>query len=77
MSLKEIDFSGGDSVYCINQVQLKKAFDLVKNDADTGRKINALLEQIERDFSRNERAALSFILVDKLLRTRATVDAAG
>ena len=73
MSLKEIDFSGGESVYCINEVQLKKAFDLVKNDPESAKKINGLLDQIENDFSRNERAALSFILVDRLLRSKVTV----
>ena len=75
MSLKEIDFSGGESVYCINEVQLKKAFDLVKNDPDSAKKINGLLDQIETGFSRNERAALSFILVDRLLRSKVSVEA--
>ena len=70
MSLKEVDLTGGESVYCINQVQLKKAFDLVKNNGESAEKINALLEKIETDFSRNERAALSFILVDRLLRSK-------
>ena len=70
MGLKEVDFSGGESVYCINEVQLKKAFDLVKSNPESAGKINAVLEQIESGFSRNERAALSFILVDKLLRSR-------
>lgn len=73
MSLKEIDFSGGESVYCINEVQLKKAFELVKADPESARKINAILDQIESNFSRNERAALSFILVDKLLKSRVPV----
>jgi hypothetical protein len=74
MGLKEVDFSGGESVYCINEVQLKKAFDLVKNNPESAGKINALLEQVESGFSRNERAALSFILVDRLLRSRVVVD---
>jgi hypothetical protein len=73
MSLKEVDLSGGESVYCINQVQLKKAFELVKNSPESAAKINSLLEHVENDFTRNERAALSFILVDRLLRTKETV----
>lgn len=73
MGLKEIDFSGGESVYCINEAQLKKAFELVKDEPESARKINDILDQIETGFSRNERAALSFILVDRLLRSRATV----
>lgn len=73
MGLKEIDFSGGESVYCINEVQLKKAFELVKAAPESAQKINGILDQIERGFSRNERAALSFILVDRLLRSKATV----
>lgn len=73
MGLKETDFSGGESVYCINEVQLKKAFELVKADPESARKINSILDQVEHGFSRNERAALSFILVDRLLRSKATV----
>ena len=70
MSLKEVDFSGGESVYCINQVQLKKALELVQADSESARKVNSLLETIEQEFDRNEKAALSFILVDRLLRTK-------
>ncbi len=70
MSLKEVDLTGGESVYCINRSQLKRAFDLVQANPASGAKINALLEQIEQDFDRNERAALSFILVDRLLKSR-------
>ncbi len=70
MSLKEVDLTGGESVYCINRSQLKRAFDLVHANPASGAKINALLAQVEQDFDRNERAALSFILVDRLLKSR-------
>lgn len=70
MSLKEVDLTGGESVYCINESQLKRAFEMAQENPDTGKKINRLIEQIEQDFSRNERAALSFILVDRLLKKR-------
>ncbi len=70
MSLKEVDLTGGESVYCINEAQLKRAFEMVRTSPETSEKVNKLIEQIERDFSRNERAALSFILVDRLLKKR-------
>lgn len=70
MSLKEVDLTGGESVYCINRSQLKRAFDLAQSNAESGAKINEMLQRIENDLSRNERAALSFILVDRLLKNR-------
>jgi hypothetical protein len=64
----QIDLSGGESVYCINEAQLKKAFELAENDPDSSVRIKNYLNRIEADLSRNERAALAFILVDHLLK---------
>ena len=70
MSLKEVDLTGGESVYCINRAQLKRAFELVEANPVSGTKITEVIEKIERELTRNERAALSFILVDRLLKHR-------
>lgn len=65
----QIDLSGGESVYCINEAQLRKAFELAENDPDSSVRIKDFLKKIETNLSRNERAALAFILVDHLLKS--------
>ena len=68
MSLKEVDLTGGESVYCINQVQLKKAFELAEQDPESGPRIQSALEELQTELTRNELAALSFLLIDRLLK---------
>ena len=68
MSLKEVDLTGGESVYCINQVQIKKAFALLDGESESGSRVRRFLEEIDTNLDRNERAALSFVLIEKLLR---------
>ncbi len=68
MSMKAIDLTGGESVYCINEGQLQRAYDLVMSDSLTADKINAHLKRLEEKLDRNERAALAFILIDRLLK---------
>ena len=69
MAVQAVDITGGESVYCINQAQLAAAFRLAEQDPEAGRRINAVLGTIQRDLSRNEQAALAFVLIDKLLKT--------
>lgn len=66
MKLTARDITGGESVYCINEVQLEKAYQMLDTEAE--RKIEVLLEQIQSDFDRNQQAALAFVLVDRLLK---------
>ncbi len=69
MSAKPIDILGGESVYCINQQQLRKSFELAERDPVSGPKIRAAIEQLESSLGRNELAALSFVLIDRLLKS--------
>lgn len=69
MAVQPVDLSGGESVYCINQAQLERAFQLAHADPDSGPRIRAALHGLEQDLSRNERAALAFVLIDRLLKT--------
>ena len=69
MAVQAVDITGGESVYCINQAQLAAAFRLAQQDPEAGPRINAALSNIQRDLSRNEQAALAFVLIDKLLKT--------
>jgi hypothetical protein len=69
MSVEPIELMGGESIYCINESQLKKAFELTRSNSETGFKINEQIEYLENTLNRNERAALAFVLIDRLLRS--------
>ena len=70
VAFQEFDLDGGDSVYCINEVQLRKAFEMIEEGSDSSERIQQMLEKIDSSLSRNERAALSFVLIHRLLGTR-------
>ena len=69
MSIRPIELLGGESVYCINEAQLKGAFKLANDDPQTAPKIQAEIHGLEQRMSRNERAALAFVLIDRLLKS--------
>lgn len=64
--MKQIDIIGAESVYCIDEVQLKKAIKLSQGDSPSATKIQSAKKILEDDLSRNELAALAFILIDDL-----------
>ncbi len=68
MTLKPIDLIGGESVYCINQGQLKAARELAFENPATAPVIREEVRRLEAALSRNERAALAFVLIDRLLQ---------
>lgn len=57
---------GGESVYCINEAQLKEAVRLTQEDPEAAPKLQTLIQQIESECTRNERAALAFTLIQRL-----------
>ncbi|MBN1523001.1 MAG: hypothetical protein JW904_00850 [Spirochaetales bacterium] len=67
MAYKEFDITGGESVFCINEMQLRHAKALMQNSHDSAEKIDTCFRQIEADLSRNEQAALAFLIIEKLL----------
>ena len=69
MSVRPIELLGGESVYCINQAQLSSAFKLADRDPDSSPRIQEALRDVEGKLSRNERAALAFVLIDRLLKS--------
>jgi hypothetical protein len=68
MSTEPIDLLGGKSTYCINEGQLREAKRLAEEDPEAGPQIRSEIERLEAEMSRNERAALAFVLIDRLLR---------
>jgi PHD/YefM family antitoxin component YafN of YafNO toxin-antitoxin module len=67
--MKPIDILGGESVYCINEDQWKKSFELAERDPESSPRIQAALRDLETTLNRNERAALAFVLIDRLLKS--------
>ena len=70
MAITPISILGGDSVYCINEAQMRDAKRLVNEDPESSEKIQSELEKLESDFSRNERAALAFTIIENLREDR-------
>lgn len=71
MTVRPIELLGGESVYCINQTQLANAFRLANDDPQAAPRIQAEIKSLEEKFSRNERASLAFVLIDRLLKSSA------
>jgi len=69
MSLEPIPLLGGKSVYCINESQLREASFLATEDPVSAPRIQAKLAELQQALSRNEQAALAFMLIDRLLQT--------
>ena len=70
MAIQPIDVTGGQSVYCFNEYQLKSAFELAESDSESGRKIRETIEHLENDLTRNERASAAFVVIDRLLKSK-------
>ena len=69
VTVKPIEILGGESVYCINEAQLKTAADLAFHNPKTSPRILAEIERLEVLLTRNERASLAFVLIDRLLKS--------
>ena len=76
MSAQPIDLTGGKSVYCLNRQQLDRAWALFQEDSPAGERIRAAIGQLEAGCTRNERAAIAFVLIRQLQATAGAADAA-
>ena len=63
---RQIDLTGGESVYCINTYQMEKAAELVDGESESGDRVRTTLEELESRLSRNERAAVAMLLLKRL-----------
>jgi hypothetical protein len=63
---RSLDLTGGESVYCINEAQLANARRLADEDSQSATRIRKTIDQLETDLSRNERAAVAFLLIERL-----------
>ena len=69
MIANPIPLLGGKSVFCINEEQMQEASRLRTDDAESSKKIDFHLVQIEEGLTRNEQAALAFTLIERLKKS--------
>ena len=66
MALDPVPLLGGKSVHCINEQQMEEAVRLAEQDPVSSPKILARLERLEAELTRNELAALAFVIIKRL-----------
>jgi hypothetical protein len=64
-----LDLTGGESVYCINESQMRLARKLIDEDAASHANLNRHFRSVVEDLTRNEQAALAFLVIDHLNNT--------
>ena len=69
MAPETIPLLGGKSVHCINEQQMAEALRIAEEDPQSSQKITGIIEELENSLSRNERAALAFVLIHRLKET--------
>jgi hypothetical protein len=69
ISHSDDDLLGGESIYCINRSQIETASDLAYRNPETAPRIQDTLDNLETRFSRNELAAIAFLLIERLRKT--------
>ncbi|PHR26363.1 MAG: hypothetical protein COA36_12290 [Desulfotalea sp.] len=66
MDPDKIPLLGGKSVHCINEQQMEEAVRLAEQDVESSPKIQSRLKALEVELSRNELAALAFVIIQRL-----------
>lgn len=69
MSVQPSDLTGGKSVYCLNQQQLDRALAMFQENSPAGERLRAAVARLEAECTRNERAAIAFLLIQHLQAT--------
>jgi hypothetical protein len=64
-----IPLLGGKSVHCINEQQMAEALRIAEEEPQSSEKISRLIGELEKDLSRNEQAALAFVLIHRLKKS--------
>lgn len=63
---RQIDLTGGESVYCINTFQMEKAQELFAAEGEESGRVREAVSRLERELSRNERATVAMVLLKRL-----------
>lgn len=65
-TVRQTDLTGGESVYCINTFQIEKAQEMYAGDTDSSVRLRQAMDRMEAELSRNERAAVAMLLLQRL-----------
>ena len=57
---------GGPSAFCVSEGQISSAMRLAKEDPESSPRIQDEIARLEGTLSRNERAALAFVIIERL-----------
>lgn len=68
----KVSLTGGESVFCINEAQLERAKRLYEGTGPESDRVRDEVDRLEREYSRNERAAIAFVAIDRLLSGKDT-----
>ena len=66
--VRPVDLTGGESVYCINQTQMRRAvetFDKLPEDSPVRKAYDVL-----RELNRNDQATVAFLVIEELNKPR-------
>ena len=63
---RQIDLTGGESVYCINTFQMEKARELYAAEGESSDRLRETISRMQTELNRNERAAIAMLLLDEL-----------
>ena len=66
MNNESIPLTGGKSVHCISEFQMAEAVRLAEHEGESSARIQKALKSLEAGLSRNELAALAFLIIQRL-----------
>lgn len=63
---RQIDLTGGESVYCINTFQMEKAQELFEGSGPESEVLQKTIQSLETNLTRNQQAAVAMLLLKRL-----------
>ncbi|MFP4377409.1 MAG: hypothetical protein ACLFP4_10215 [Spirochaetales bacterium] len=63
---RQIDLTGGESVYCINTFQMEKAQEVFEGTGPESQILQETIQRLEETLTRNQQAAVAMLLLKRL-----------
>ncbi len=63
---RQIDLTGGESVYCINTFQMEKAQEVFEGTGPESELLQETILNLETNLTRNQQAAVAILLLKRL-----------
>ena len=65
-SARQLDLTGGESIYCINTFQIEKAQEMFAGEGESSDRLRDTIAKLDTNLTRNEQAAIAMLLLQKL-----------